>query len=312
MDSTSKRTSPARRPRSKGSSPAVRDQVMAGLSVGFLSGGRDDHMDRTDHARRCPVRPRRGAVLRELSLVVWPALTGAGVHRVTARTRVEDEFATHLAERRAEQHARSQAFLAAYPPADVAVGRSRPIRRRPPRRPALVRRPSRRRSGKATASSSQHPSHRRTRPSSSRPPRTRAPELDARPHPSRSPRLTAVPRSSTTTTWQWQQRRQWWATQLAAGAVIACPRCGRPVTAEMQWDLDHFADDDLDEHTVPAHRRCNRQAGSTRGNARQRELIALGRQHERERDGQPGFLRRPRHTAPDLSPSLPPKGTLPA
>jgi HK97 family phage prohead protease len=122
------------------------DGVMAGLSVGFLSGKRDDIWTAPSTAGGVPTVLRRNAILREASLVIWPALSGAGVHRVTARTRVEDEVADRLARARDEQHARSQAFLTAHQRAasitapdraEPAVAEAPVIERRGPRPPIV-------------------------------------------------------------------------------------------------------------------------------------------------------------------------------
>ena len=80
-----------------------------------------------------------------------------------------------------------------------------------------------------------------------------------------------VPRSARSdagSTRAWRQRRAWWAARFAAGLVVACTRCGEPVCHGMRWDLDHYADDDNDHNTAPAHQKCNRSSGGTYGNER--------------------------------------------
>ena len=67
---------------------------------------------------------------------------------------------------------------------------------------------------------------------------------------------------------EWRRRRAWWQTQLDAGVLIRCPRCGEPVTAGRRWHLDHYLDDDDDEHTSPAHPACNIIAGYAKGRLR--------------------------------------------
>jgi HK97 family phage prohead protease len=94
----------------------ARDGVMGGLSVGFLGGGRADVWTSPSTPGGVPTVLRRNAQLRELSLVVWPALAGAQVHRVSAYTRGGAELAERLRREREEQHSRSQAFIAAHQP----------------------------------------------------------------------------------------------------------------------------------------------------------------------------------------------------
>ena len=49
-----------------------------------------------------------------------------------------------------------------------------------------------------------------------------------------------------------------WLPAVARGTV-ACTRCGLPIPAGAQWDLDHRVDG-----SFPAHARCNRAAGGSR------------------------------------------------
>lgn len=117
-----------------------RDQIMAGLSVGFLGGGRDDIWTAPATPGGVPGVRRRGAMLRELSLVVWPALTGAGVHRVTALTRTEAELTERLRREREEQHRRSEAFLAAHRQhAEIVEADPTPTVEAPPAAPSRPR-----------------------------------------------------------------------------------------------------------------------------------------------------------------------------
>ena len=55
---------------------------------------------------------------------------------------------------------------------------------------------------------------------------------------------------------------------VAATLPAPCSKCGRPVTPDQAWDVDHLAprharpDLALDPRNwAPAHRRCNRRAG---------------------------------------------------
>src|SRR4051794_28717955 len=60
---------------------------------------------------------------------------------------------------------------------------------------------------------------------------------------------------------QWQKRRRVWADYLIETGGVPCSRCGQPVTASMEWHLDHHLDDHDDDHVWPAHASCNSQAG---------------------------------------------------
>ena len=71
---------------------------------------------------------------------------------------------------------------------------------------------------------------------------------------------------------QWRVRREWWATQIAAGATFVCPRCNQPILPGEPWHLDHYRDNDRDEDTLPAHADCNLQAGMTKQLARSHGL----------------------------------------
>ena len=72
-----------------------------------------------------------------------------------------------------------------------------------------------------------------------------------------------------------QRLRKQWAARLAAGATPPCPRCGRPVTQGMAWDLDHT--DDRRGYHGPAHARCNRAAGGRRARRRTPRIITSRR-----------------------------------
>lgn len=90
-----------------------------------------------------------------------------------------------------------------------------------------------------------------------------------------------MPRSAryaSSSSWAWQRRRRWWVTWLAEGNVIACPRCGLPVTADHQWDLDHQHDDGDDANTRPAHAKCNRAAGAALGNHQRAQVTRARRE----------------------------------
>lgn len=64
--------------------------------------------------------------------------------------------------------------------------------------------------------------------------------------------------------WQ-QQRRKEWRAEVATGTV-ACHLCGRLITKNDVWDLDHVVPLALGGHRYgelhPAHARCNRVEGA--------------------------------------------------
>ena len=68
-------------------------------------------------------------------------------------------------------------------------------------------------------------------------------------------------------------RRAWWATRLATTGPVPCTRCRNLVTADDDWHLDHY-DDDNPTASAPAHAACNTIAGTKHG----AELRAIGAQ----------------------------------
>ena len=67
----------------------------------------------------------------------------------------------------------------------------------------------------------------------------------------------------------WRRARAYWSQRLPVG----CSRCGGPVEAWQEWDLDHLVSvanggDSSPENLWPAHRGCNRAAGGSLGRAR--------------------------------------------
>jgi hypothetical protein len=54
-----------------------------------------------------------------------------------------------------------------------------------------------------------------------------------------------------------QRERKMWAKRIADGR-INCARCGKPITPDMVWHLDHS--DDRSELIGPSHRLCNLSA----------------------------------------------------
>lgn len=81
----------------------VRDDVMAGLSIGFIGDKSADVWSAPTTAGGLPTVLRRGATIREGSLVVWPALTGAAVSRVATRTRAQSDSDLLLTKIRVER-----------------------------------------------------------------------------------------------------------------------------------------------------------------------------------------------------------------
>lgn len=57
-----------------------------------------------------------------------------------------------------------------------------------------------------------------------------------------------------------KRARKLWAARLATAGQLPCPRCGKPVTSAMPWDLGHT--DDRSGYTGPEHVACNRRAGA--------------------------------------------------
>ena len=66
-----------------------------------------------------------------------------------------------------------------------------------------------------------------------------------------------------------QRSRQGWARAVATGTV-PCFRCGKPIAADAEWDLDH-RDDDRTAPAAPSHRACNRRAGAAKTNGMMRD-----------------------------------------
>lgn len=65
-----------------------------------------------------------------------------------------------------------------------------------------------------------------------------------------------------------RKAREYVATLLPA----PCYRCGKPVTADMEWHADHvqeaaYGGADSNENYAPAHARCNTSAGGKLGAA---------------------------------------------
>lgn len=81
----------------------ARAGVMAGLSVGFLTSTRLDQWTAPTTPGGLPTVLRRAAVVREASIVVWPALEGAHIEQVDEPDLVNRSavlIAEHLATRR--------------------------------------------------------------------------------------------------------------------------------------------------------------------------------------------------------------------
>ncbi len=64
---------------------------------------------------------------------------------------------------------------------------------------------------------------------------------------------------------------------LAMQLPAICPRCGRIITPQMQWDVGHIIDKDIAPELMhdptnwrAEHSRCNRQAGAAYGNKKRR------------------------------------------
>lgn len=53
-----------------------------------------------------------------------------------------------------------------------------------------------------------------------------------------------------------------YAHRLDNGEIIACARCGRPITAKDEWALDHD-DNDRSRYLGISHKSCNDSAGGT-------------------------------------------------
>lgn len=74
-----------------------------------------------------------------------------------------------------------------------------------------------------------------------------------------------------------KDERARWAPVIAAGhgwcAEIKCIEHSRWIPPGSAWDLAH--DEDRRTYRGPAHRRCNRSEGATRGN-RQRRRVSVG------------------------------------
>jgi hypothetical protein len=54
--------------------------------------------------------------------------------------------------------------------------------------------------------------------------------------------------------------------RLVASGLATCARCGRPIAARAQFDLDH--DDSRGSYQGVSHPRCNRQEGARKANGK--------------------------------------------
>ena len=98
--------------RSKVSGARIADDVQSGLSVGFFGSKGADIWSTPTTAGGLPSVLRRDVTVREASLVTWPALSGASVTRVTARTEAQRESDRLLERQRARHEAERAAVLA--------------------------------------------------------------------------------------------------------------------------------------------------------------------------------------------------------
>ncbi|MBO0836021.1 MAG: HNH endonuclease [Actinobacteria bacterium] len=65
---------------------------------------------------------------------------------------------------------------------------------------------------------------------------------------------------------QWRAMRRVVALHLAVSGSLPCPHCGKPISINEPWDLDHLVPKsaggtDSWTNLAPAHPHCNRRAG---------------------------------------------------
>jgi hypothetical protein len=68
--------------------------------------------------------------------------------------------------------------------------------------------------------------------------------------------------------------RKRWKRQVEQG-LVACSRCGQPISPTEHWDLDHA--DNGAGYLGPSHRRCNRAAGAAKTNRERAAALRASR-----------------------------------